>query len=83
MIDIDWQQSCHDHDHGKLEDLGPSSWRTPAIASGGQAAGKHGQLPDYENSNIGVAHYKNGDLMRVYGGLMEFNGIYPAWWTFT
>ena len=27
--------------HGELRDLGPSSWRTPGIASGGQAAGKH------------------------------------------
>jgi hypothetical protein len=23
--------------------------------------------------------YENGDLMRFYGGLMGFNGIYPAW----
>jgi len=23
--------------------------------------------------------YENGDLMRLYGGLMGFNGIYPAW----
>ena len=55
---------------GSVECPQTSGSATPWACTISLTTGKNGNSkPDLEG--------KNGDLMRVYGGLMELNGIYP------
>ena len=55
---------------GSVEGPQTSRSATPWACTISLTTGKNGNSkPDLEG--------KNGDLMRVYGGLMELNGIYP------
>ena len=68
-----------------------ASWETPERTEGGQPRGPlhpHGpkkglvnpqDIPNYLPLCIDriTGVLENGDLMKVYGGLMGFNGIYP------